>query len=117
MKEKDNGFKGILLAVGYLFMIVLMEYYPWYVQAFGEHDIFTKIYIKSRQIGFVKSGIMSRVIVIVLLFGGNMAYKPRKKEDLDKKKVYLYFLGFSIIFVGSGILEMRTEISFYIKAI
>lgn len=115
MKEKDNGFKGILLAVGYLFMVILMEYYPWYVQAFGEHDIFTKIYIKCRQIGLVKSGIISRLIVIVLLFGGNMAYKPRKNEDLDKTKVYLYFMGFSIIFVASGIIEMRTELFFYIR--
>ncbi len=116
-KDKDRGFTGLLIGLFYLVIMLALENTGLYLYHFGPNDVVTGIYQKLIKMGFMHIGIMGRFMIILLLLGGILMYRPIKKEGLDKGKVMMTYIIFGLLFLCSGSFRPATENMFILRNI
>jgi len=92
MEERNKGYTGMYLSAAYFFIVVTIEYHPLVEHLFGGHQIHESIYNFLRTSNIPATGIMSRCILIGLLMGGIMIYRPKRDDKVPKTPTLLGFI-------------------------
>lgn len=92
MEERNKGYSGMYLSAAYFLLVVTVEYYPLIEHLFGPLEILESIYNFLRTSNIPATGIMSRCIIIGLLMGGIMIYRPKRDDKISKTPTFIGFL-------------------------
>ncbi|MDC6388837.1 type IV secretory system conjugative DNA transfer family protein [Maribacter sp. PR1] len=101
MQDKNKGYMGMYLSAFYFVIIAFREYYALYVYHYGQQPLLDKTYAYFVRSGLPTKGIMARMLLLGLLMGGIMIYRPIKKENIDRtKSVVGFIISLSILFIS-----------------
>ncbi|QLG46591.1 type IV secretory system conjugative DNA transfer family protein [Costertonia aggregata] len=101
MQDKNKGYMGMYLSAFYFAIILFREYYALYVYHYGQQSLLNKTYTFLVRSGLPTKGMMARMLLLGLLMGGIMIYRPIKKENINLTKSILGFiLSLSILFIS-----------------
>lgn len=92
MEESNKGHTGMYLSAAYFFIVLTIEFHPLVEHLFGSHQIHESIYNFLRTSNIPATGIMSRCILIGLLMGGIMIYRPKRDDKVPKTPTLLGFI-------------------------
>lgn len=92
MQDKNRGYVGMYLSAFYFSMVLFMEYYALYVYHFGNTVLGDGFYGFLLRTGLPTTGLDAHLILLGLLMGGIMMYRPKKKEGLKRNRIVLGFL-------------------------
>ncbi len=82
---------GMYLSAFYFAIVTFREYYALYVYHYGQQAILNKTYLYFVKSGLPTKGMMARMLLLGLLMGGIMIYRPIKKEHIDRTKSVVGF--------------------------
>lgn len=92
MEEKNKGYSGMYLSAAYFLLVVTVEYYPLIQHVFGPHDFFESVYNFLCTLNLPTTGIVSRCILLGLLMGGIMVYRPKRDDKISKSPTIVGFM-------------------------
>ncbi|MEM9647137.1 MAG: type IV secretory system conjugative DNA transfer family protein [Bacteroidota bacterium] len=87
MQDKNRGYVGMYLSAFYFVMVLFMEYYPLFTYHLGSSAFGNGIYGFILRTALPVRGFQGRMILLGLLMGGIMMYRPKKLEGLNKNRV------------------------------
>ena len=98
MQDKNRGYMGMYLSAFHFAIILFREQYALYVFHHGHQAFFDAIHAFLLRSGLPSHGMVARLLLLGLLMGGIMMYRPVKKDGVDRKNNILGFLA-SLIFL------------------
>lgn len=110
MQDKNRGYVGMYLSAFYFMIVLFMEYYALYVYHFGTTKMGNGLYGFLLRTGLPSGGFQGRFILLGLLMGGIMMYRPRKREGLNKKRVALGMLISMLLLIAPIALDRPTPL-------
>jgi hypothetical protein len=121
MEERNNGYSGMYLSAAYFLLIVSVEYYPLIEHVFGPMEILQSVYNFLRTSNIPATGIMSRCILVGLLMGGIMIYKPKRDDKISKTPTLIGFLlSIGLLFLSGwhiNVTQLTQKLGFVIFAL
>ncbi len=92
---------GMYLSAFYFAIFLFREYLALYVYHYGQQPFLNKTYAYLVQSGLPSEGTTARLLLLGLLMGGLLLYRPIKKENIKLEKSILGFLiSLSMLFLS-----------------
>jgi len=92
MQEKNKGYMGMYLSAAYFVVLLVAEFHPLLLKLNRFSDILPHVVKFISKTNFPSSGLVSRCILLGLLMGGIMLYRPKKNEKIAKGQTVIAFL-------------------------
>ncbi|MDT7827210.1 type IV secretory system conjugative DNA transfer family protein [Pricia sp. S334] len=92
MQDKNRGYMGMYLSAFHFTIILFREQYALYVFHHGHQEFLDTIHAFLLRSGLPSQGMVARLLLLGLLMGGIMMYRPVKKDGVDRRKSTLGFL-------------------------
>nr|WP_292964229.1 type IV secretory system conjugative DNA transfer family protein [Muricauda sp. UBA7809] len=85
MQDKNKGYMGMYLSAFHFAIILFREQYALYILHHGHQGFLNGIHSFLVRSGLPSQGMVARLLLLGLLMGGIMMYRPVKKEEIDRR--------------------------------
>ena len=101
MQDKNKGYMGMYLSAFHFAIILFREQYALYIFHYGHQGFLDSIHSFLVRSGLPSQGMVARLLLLGLLMGGIMMYRPVKKEEVGRRKSITGFLvSLALLFVS-----------------